>query len=252
MAWQHYNPVWLTWPCTYHFLDPCPSLSIPEPASTQTPSTKPLLSTYSPVHYKTLPDLCRSLWSLVLLVVHLLVHLRSSPLPGQPSAPMRPRTKVKSGRALSCQATFPEPPTWLHIRPPTSTYSVLMLCINHRLVSQIIRPLKTMVRFRKYWDNVMALRWVSSACTWLSAGGWRRLYWPHTPTHKVHWKNRLHGIGDIFLTKSLILIYLLWPILVIQMQGNTPITNWKLTSYKVWSSLYKCTTKGKAVTQKKA
>ena len=173
---------------------------------------------------------------MVLLVVHLLVHLRSSSLPGQPSAPMRPRTKVKSGRALSCQATFPEPPTWLHIRPPTSTYSVLMLCINHGLISRVNRPLLTMVRFRKYWDNVMALRWVSSACTWLSAGGWRRLYWPHTPIHKVHWKNRLHGIGDVFITKSL--LYLKWPNLVLQMQGYTPITNWQLTSYKVWSSLY--------------
>ena len=224
MASHNYNPVWLTWPCTCHFLDPCPSLSIPEPASTQTPSTKPLLSTSSPIHYKTLSDLCRSLWSMVLLVVHLLVHLRSSPLPGQPSAPMRPRTKVKSGRALSCQATFPEPPTWLHIRPPPSTYSVLMLCINHGLISRIIRPLITMVRFRKYWDNVMALRWVSSACTWSSAGGWRRLYWPHTPTHKVHWKNRLHGIGDIFITKNSNIFMSIN--LVIQMQGYTPFTNW--------------------------
>ena len=247
MASHHYNPVWLTWPCTCHFLDPCPSLSIPEPASTQTPSTKPLLSTCSPIHYKTLSDLCRSLWSMVLLVVHLLVHLRSSPLPGQPSAPMRPRTKVKSGRALSCQATFPEPPTWLHIRPPTSTYSPLMLCINHGLISRIIRPLMTMIRFRKYWDNVMALRWVSSACTWSSAGGWRRLYWPHTPTHKVHWKNRLHGIGDIFITKSLIYLWVLIWSFKCKDTHRSPTDN----SHRISSGLA-CTTKGKAVTQKKA
>ena len=64
-----------------------------------------------------------------------LVHLRSSPLSGQPSAPMRPRTKVKPGRALSCRH-LPRPYLAPHIT--TITFHIPNIILMVKAESDLI------------------------------------------------------------------------------------------------------------------
>ena len=163
-----------TWPCTCHSLDPCPSLSIPEPGSLSTPTSQ------SP---------CLLLWLVHQLFCqhhpqdHQLVcgsncgappRCTCAPPPSLVSRRLPCGHARKWNPGAPCPAATFRDPTWLHTLPPSpSTSPTLFWWSRPNLTWSLWSWAHRNARARA---NVMTLDWVSSA-SHPSAGGWRRPHW---------------------------------------------------------------------------